>query len=111
VVANEYHMNVYDEEGQVIGKVRYNTDLDLLGGGRTGRHQGIAKLKNGRYVLIHGTERKGERDSAEVVTAEEALQAILKSGHDELLETKKFKELKRLYEKTVLEGEDFEKGY
>jgi len=110
----ECRVNVYDDEGNVIGKVRYNADLDFWDGrnwtcGSTGRHQGITKLKDGRYVIIHGTQWQGERDTAEVVTAEDALQAILKSGHDDLLDTKKFKALKKLHAEIILtEADDLE---
>ena len=108
---NEYRVNVYDDEGNVIGKVRYNAALDFWDGrnytcGSTGRHEGITKLKDGRYVIIHGTQWQGEKDSAEVVSPEEALQAILKSGHDDLLNTKKFKDLKKLHVETMAEEEE-----
>ena len=108
---SECRVNVFDEDGNVIGRVRYNADLDFWDGrnwtcGSTGRHQGIAKLKDCRYVLIHGTQWQGERDTAELVTAEEALQAILKSGHDDLLETKKFKDLEKLHAETMAEEAD-----
>jgi predicted RNase H-related nuclease YkuK (DUF458 family) len=61
----------------------------------------LTKLKDGRYVLIHGTQRQGEKDYAIVISAEQALQEILKSGNHYLLETKKFRELKELYEKQM----------
>lgn len=105
----EYRVPVYENESmdRVIARVRYNQDLDYWDGrnwsnGGMGRHKGITKLADGRYVIIHGTDWQGERDYAVVVTPEEALQEILKSGHTELLETKKFKELKELYEKTMV---------
>lgn len=108
----QYRVNVYDEEGEVIARVRYNENLDYWNGrnwenGGTGRHKGITKLKDGRYVLIHGTDWQGERDYAEIISAKQALQEILKSGNSELLDTKKFAELKKLYEKYLLE-EDLE---
>ena len=104
----EYRVNVYDENGNVVARVRYNANLDYWNGrnwenGGTGRHKGLTKLKDGRYVLIHGTDWQGEKDWAEVITPEQALQEILKSGNTELLETKKFKELKRLYEEMMVE--------
>lgn len=108
----QYRVNVYDEEGEVIARVRYNENLDYWNGrnwqnGGMGRHKGITKLKDGRYVLIHGTDWQGERDYAEIISAKQALQEILKSGNSELLDTKKFAELKKLYEKYLLE-EDLE---
>lgn len=103
----EYRVNVYDN-GEVVGRVRYNANLDYWDGrnwtcGETGRHKGLTKLKDGRYVLIHGTQWQGERDYAEVITKEQALQEILKAQRLELLETKKFRELKELYKKEIIE--------
>ena len=110
----EYRVNVYADEfmEEVIARVRYNQNLDYWNGrnwqnGGMGRHKGITKLKDGRYVIIIGTDWQGERDYAYVVDADEALQEILRSGNTELLETKKFVELKRLYEeKYLLEDDD-----
>ena len=116
----QYRVNVYENQyglflnGEVIARVRYNQDLDYWDGrnwtnGGTGRHKGITKLKDGRYVIIIGTDWQGERDYAYVVDADEALQEILKSQNLDLLETKKFKELKKLYnERYLLEEEEFE---
>ena len=107
----EYRVNVY-EDGEVIARVRYNQNLDYWDGrnwqnGGVGYHKGLTKLKDGRYVLIHGTDWQGEKDWAEIISPEQALQEILKSGNTELLETKKFAELKKLYEeKYLLEIED-----
>lgn len=108
----EYRVNVYDGE-KIVARVRYNACLDYWDGrnwtsGGLGRHLGVTKLKDGRYVLIHGTDWQGEKDYAEIVSPEEALQAILKTGHAELLETKKFRDLKKLYEETLIEEEDDE---
>ena len=109
----EYRVNVYADEfmEEVIARVRYNQNLDFWDGrnftcGSTGRHKGLTKLKDGRYVLIHGTQWQGEKDWAEIISPEQALQEILKSGNTELLETKKFRELKELYEKQMVEEED-----
>jgi len=116
----QYRVNVYENQhglflnGNVIARVRYNTNLDYWDGrnwqnGGVGRHKGITKLKDGRYVIIIGTDWQGERDYAYVVDADEALQEILKSQNLDLLETKKFKELKKLYnERYLLEEEEFE---
>lgn len=62
----EYRVNVLDENGQVVGRVRYNNNLDWWDGnnwtcGAVGKHKGLTKLKDGRYVLIHepnGRERR-----------------------------------------------------
>jgi hypothetical protein len=101
-------VNVYDESGKVVGRVNYNSNLDHWDGhnhtcGSTGRHLGITKLKDGRFVLIRGTQWQGEQNIAEVVTAEEALQAILSSGNDEMLDEEKFGELKKLNNETMTE--------
>jgi len=107
----QYRVNVYDGN-DVVARVRYNQDLDYWNGrnwqnGGLGLHKGITKLRDGRYVLIHGTDWQGERDWAEIVSPEQALQEILRSGNTELLDTKKFAELKQIYEeKYLLEDED-----
>lgn len=107
----QYRVSVYDGN-DVVARVRYNQDLDYWNGrnwqnGGLGLHKGITKLRDGRYVLIHGTDWQGERDWAEIVSPEQALQEILRSGNTELLDTKKFAELKKLYEeKYLLEDED-----
>jgi len=109
----QYRVNVYDGNNNVVARVRYNSCLDYWDGrnwtnGGVGRHKGLTKLKDGRYVLIHGTQWQGEKDWAEIITPEQALQEILKSGNTELLETKKYRELKELYEKTMVQEEDDE---
>ena len=43
---------------------------------------GIGKSKDGRYYLIHGTQWQGERDSAEIVSEEEAKATVLKNNPD-----------------------------
>ena len=108
----QYRVNVY-KDGDVIARVRYNQNLDYWDGrnwtnGGVGRHKGLTKLQDGRYVLIHGTNWQGEKDWAETISPEQALQEILKSGNTELLETKKFAELKKLYQELELELEDDE---
>lgn len=103
-------VKVVNEFGDLVAVVKYNNDLDFWDGrnfscGSIGRHLGITKLKDGRYVLIHGTDWQGERDYAEIVTDEEALDAIISTGHVELLEKKKFEPLKKLYEEKYLNQE------
>lgn len=94
-------VNVY-EDGKVIARVQYNDNLDYWDGknwtcGSIGRHLGLTRLrKSGQYVLIHGTDFQGEQDRAEIVTDEEAYQAIISSGNIELLE--KFPDLRRFEE-------------
>lgn len=94
-------VNVY-EGGKVIARVQYNDNLDYWDGknwtcGSMGRHLGLTRLrKSGQYVLIHGTDFLGEQDRAEIVTDEQAYQAIVSSGNFELLE--KFPDLRRFEE-------------
>jgi hypothetical protein len=94
-------VNVY-EGGKVIARVQYNDNLDYWDGknwtcGSPGRHLGLTRLrKSGQYVLIHGTDFQGEQDRAEIVTDEEAYQAILTSGNIEILD--KFPDLRRFEE-------------
>ena len=110
----EYRINVYEGEEfreQVIARVRYNQDLDYWDGnnmtnGGTGMHKGITKLKDGRYVIIIGSQWQGSKDYAYVVSPEEALQEILKSGNSQLLDTKKFRELKELHDESLIEEEE-----
>jgi hypothetical protein len=109
-MGKQYRVNVY-ENGDVIARVRYNSCLDYWDGrnwtnGGVGRHKGLTKLRDGRYVLIHGTDWQGEKDWAEIISPEQALQEILKSGNTELLETKKFAELKQMYQELELEDDD-----
>jgi hypothetical protein len=115
-VMKQYRVNVYLDRYQlkeVVARVRYNQNLDYWDGrnwqnGGTGRHKGITKLKDGRYVIIKGTDWQGEKDYAYVVDAEEALQEICKAQRLELLDTKKFAELKKLYEEKYHPLEDDE---
>lgn len=103
-------VNVYNHEfgGKVVARVKYNDILDYWDGsnytnGGTGRHKGLTKLRDGSYVLIYGTQWQGESDYGLIVSKDEALQEILKSGNTELLDLKKWKELKELYDSTMLE--------
>ena len=100
-------VNVYDGNGDIIARVAYNNNLDYWDGsnwtsGSTGRHLGLTKLQDGSYVLIYGTDWQGERDHAEIVSADQALQKILQSGNVELLEEKRFSELKELYQQSLI---------
>ena len=111
---SEYRINVYEGEEfreQVVARVRYNNLLDYWDGsnwtnGGTGMHKGITKLKDGRYVIIIGSQWQGARDYGYIVSPEEALQEILQSGNTELLESKRFAELKKLREESLVEEAD-----
>lgn len=115
-MAKEYRVNVYPSEldrSEVISRVRYNAALDYWDGrnwsnGGVGMHKGLTKLKDGTYVIIIGTQWQGQRDYAYTVSKEEALDEILKSGNQELLKTKKYVELNRLYKETMIDEEEDE---
>jgi hypothetical protein len=89
-------VNVY-ENGEVVAQVEYNNNLDTWDGnnwtsGSTGHHLGITRLKDGRYVLIHGSQWQNESDWAEVIDENEAIQQVLKSGDEDLLDNLGLKE-------------------
>jgi len=46
---------------------------------------------------------QGEKDYGVIISPEQALQEILKSGNIELLESQKFAELKELYNQTMID--------
>lgn len=106
-------VNVYLNEedrqygGEVVARVKYNQRLDYWNGsdwtnGGVGRHLGITKLRDGSFVLIYGTQWEGERDYGLVVSDRKALDAILRSGNEELLEETRFGPLKELAEKVLI---------
>lgn len=100
-------INVFDSNGEIIGRVASNANLDRWDGnnftsGSTGRHKGITRLADGRYVLIHTTQWQGEQDHAETITAEQALQEILAADSEQLLDEPKFADLKELWEQTLV---------
>jgi hypothetical protein len=103
-------VNVYGENGSVIARVKYISNLDYWDGhnwtsGSMGHHSGVAKLRDGRFVLIHGSDWESDRNSAEIITEKEALDVILRSGNTDLLDDKRFSELKRLESEMVQEEE------
>lgn len=110
-MAKEYRVSVYEimSDGlEVISRVRYNAILDYWNGrdwsnGGEGMHKGLTKLTDGRYVIITGSDHRGDKDVGYIVEPEEALQEILKSGNAHLLKTKKFKDLNRLYKAIAVE--------
>lgn len=106
---SDYKVNVCDEEGNVVARVNYNSNLDYWNGsnwtsGTTGRHLGITRLrKSGKFVLIYGTQWQGERDTAEIVSDKTAYNEIVRSGNTELLD--KYPDLKK-YEEENIETEE-----
>jgi hypothetical protein len=111
----QYRINVYEDEysNKIIARVRYNSNLDYWDGrnwsnGGVGLHKGLTKLKDGRYVLIYGTNWQGDKDCGTIISKEDALQEILKSQNFELLKMKKWKDLKKLYDEKYSNLEDDE---
>lgn len=97
-------VNVYEDD-EIIAEVQYSSNLDYWDGnnhtcGSTGRHKGLTKLSDGRFVLIHGTQWQGEKDSAEIIAVEQAMREIMSSGNDELFS--EYPELAKLKEKTLI---------
>jgi len=91
----------YEESNEVIARVNYNNDLDYWDGsnytnGGVGMHKGITRLKDGRYVIIYGSQWQGSRDYGLPVSDKEALNEILNSDNEELLENPRFAKLKQL---------------
>lgn len=108
-------VNVYANEldrgypNTVIARVEYNSKLDYWDGrnwtnGGVGRHLGITRLRDGQYVLIYGTQWQGEQCYGLTVTDREALNEILSSGNEELLEKKMFAPLKQLMKEALIPG-------
>ena len=100
---SDYMVNVFDEDGKIIGQVAYNSCLDYWDGqnwtnGGTGRHSGLTQLEDGRFVLIHGTQWQGEKDSARIITPERALQEVLRAGID----VSQWPELEELRNKNII---------
>lgn len=103
---NVFQSEYYYKEGDcqdIVARVQYNEKLDYWDGknfynGGQGMHKGITKLKDGRFVIIIGSDWQGAKDYAYVVDKKEALVEILKSGNMELLEKKKIAELKKLHD-------------
>ena len=101
-------VNVY-ENGKIIADVDYNNNLDVWNGqnwqsGGTGKHKGLTRLEDGRFVLIHGSDWQGVEDYAEVITPEEALQEILKSRDLDLLD--EF-DLREMYEQKLVKEKKY----
>ncbi|OHD67198.1 MAG: hypothetical protein A2W19_11715 [Spirochaetes bacterium RBG_16_49_21] len=96
---------VYDEEREIVGEVGYSDNLDYWDGrnmtcGSTGRHKGLTQLSDGRYVLIHGTQWEGERDTAEIISPEQAVQEIIQSGDTGLFD--EFPGLQKVRDRVIL---------
>jgi len=84
-------VNVINENNEIIGRVNYNENLDIWNGHNMcsgqGFHLGITRLKKSKqFVLIHGSQWEGSKNYAEIIDDEKALQLILGSENDNLLE-------------------------
>jgi hypothetical protein len=91
IEAKNMTVPVYDDE-EVVAEVEYNQELDHWDGhnytcGSTGRHLGLTQLDDGRYVLIHGTQWQGEENTAEIISASQAVKEIIQSGNTDLFKT------------------------
>ena len=81
---------IYDDDQTILGEIEENTDLDYWDGhnrcnGGVGIHRGLA-LWNDEYVLIHSSQHSGSHSHAEIISAENAVQEILRSGEVELFD-------------------------
>ncbi|MDU7150102.1 MAG: hypothetical protein E6300_16625 [Clostridium sp.] len=104
-------VNVYNDCNKIIGRVSYSENLDYFYNGNfqnggVGLHKGLAKLKNGKYVLIYGSNWQGDRDYAKVISKTDALDEILESENLSLLDEPRFKELKDLYDSLYSDCEE-----
>lgn len=105
-------VNIY-EDGKIIGRVNSNRNLDYWDGnnfthGGIGRHLGLTVRRNGDFVFIYTSQWQGDRDWAEVVSDDEALQAILRADAMDLLDNPRFKKLKALYLAEYTEADEVE---
>ncbi len=103
-------VNVY-ENGELIATVKYTSNLDVWNGsnwqnGGTGRHLGITRLSDGRFVLVYGSDWQGDMDYAKIVNDRTAYENIMEYD-PRLLEEDKFVDLKNFKENLIKEwGED-----
>lgn len=94
---------VYDEDGNIVARVEFNNNLDYWDGhnyscGSMGEHLGITRLKDGRFVIINGTDWQGQRDTAHIASKSDALAAVIRSGNEELMQKYFAAEVKKLDE-------------
>lgn len=67
------------EKGGIIADVEYNNNLDVWNGsnwqsGGTGKHKGLTRLEDGRFVLIFGSDWQGVETYGVVIDEDVALQ-------------------------------------
>lgn len=117
----DIHLLSVIDNGRIIALVEYNDNLDFFeysftygnkwSCGQYGRHKGLTRLEDGRYVLIQFSDMLDERDHADIISPEQALQEILKSGNFDLLEQPIFEDLKTLYDSTIIKEEEWNIPY
>jgi len=95
----EEMVNVY-EDGEVIAIIKVNRDLDC-GLNISGIHTGLARLADGRYVLIKSSDWQGDEDHAYIITEEEAFDFIVRSQNYHLFADPRFVELKSRFEELL----------
>jgi len=110
-MSEEEKVNVYDGDGEVIARVRFTRNLDSWDGhnwgcGGTGNHEGLTKLKDGRYIIVYSSQFEGNRPYGEIVSKERALHAIMVTDNLDLLDEKRFEELKQMYEEKYSDQEE-----
>jgi len=87
-------VNVY-EDGEIIAVVELTCNLDdFYTGSVSGVHKGLARLQDGRYVLITSSDWQGDENTAKIITSEEAFDYIIRSENYYLFDDPKFSELK-----------------
>lgn len=96
---------LYDEEGEVIGDVKYNNVLDMWDGdnyvnGGTGKHKGFGQLKDGRFYMIYGTQWQGQNSYAELTEAKDIVAEAIRTGN--IGELKAFPELMKIYDEKFI---------
>jgi hypothetical protein len=102
-------VKVYDESREIIADVDYNNNLDVWNGsnwqsGGTGKHKGLTRLEDGRFVLIYGTDWQGESNHAVIIDSDQALQEVIESGDLDLLD--EF-DLREKYESEMVKEKDW----
>jgi len=82
---------LYDANDRCVGRVPYSDNLDHWDGhnytsGGTGCHRGIGKTRTGQFYFVHGSQWEGARNRASICTEEDAREAVMESGNEDLYE-------------------------
>jgi len=104
-------VKVYEDYGneEIIADVDYNNKLDMWNGsnwqsGGTGKHKGLTRLEDGRFVLIFGSDWQGISDYGIIIDEDRALNEILESGDLDLVD--EF-DLREKYENSMVKEKDW----